>query len=220
MVFILLCTRPLKYIFKKENISDEIYYDTLMDLKCKIDECKLLYGVVGTFVAGWYKAVYNCPIIKLGRLEYEKVTIKYDYKNFEKCGDTVLGCHIPSCGALKKEDAEESLKKAYEFFNIKGYMVAQCHSWMMYPPHYELFPENSNLRMFYNLFDIVSQNESGNADMWRIFYKQTDDFDDLPQNTVLQKSFARYLKAGNKMGDGIGILIFDGERIITERNEH
>ena len=34
-----------------------------------------------------------------------------------------------------------------------------CHSWLIYPPHGELFPAGSNMRKFYELFTIVATNE-------------------------------------------------------------
>lgn len=209
MAFMLMCARPLKYIFSSKGINDEIYYDTLQDLKYKLDECIKMYGVPGTFVPWWYRAVYTRPVVKLGRLEYEIKPLQRAYGKWEK-GDMALSCHIPSCGPLRRENVEASLKMAYGFYNIKGDMLLQCDSWMLYPPHYDLFPENSNLRMFYDLFDIIYQQENENFDMWRIFYK---DAGELPKTTRLQKNFANYLSSGKKMGTGYGILVFDGKKI-------
>jgi hypothetical protein len=50
---------------------------------------------------------------------------------------------------------------------------------------------------------------------WRVFGKDSDKApDELPQNTSLQKAYAKHLMAGGKTGSGYGVFFFDGEKII------
>ena len=96
--------------------------------------------------------------------------------------------------------------------------MVYCRSWLLYPDHYNVFPEGSNLRMFYNLFDIVDKEEDGeNSNLWIIFYREAStSVDELPGDTTLQRNFKKYLNDGNNIGVGTGILVFDGERIINK----
>ena len=224
MILLLLAARPLRYIYKQKGISEEIYYDTLSDLKCKLFECKNVYGIWGTFVGWWYpKTIFSCRLFKLGRLEYERINFPYaSYGNILKSGDTVYSCHIPSAGPLTPDTVMQSLKLAHEFFaeELKnGILPVYCSSWMLYPPHKELFPKGSNLFKFYELFDVFDcKIDESNHNFWRIFNKEfsQNTLRDAPENTALQKNFKSYLLQGNNMGTGRGILLFDGEKIISK----
>lgn len=217
-IFMLMAIRPMHYIYKRSGISDDIFYETIKDFGYKLNECKKLHNIRGTFVIYWYKHFVDQCIVALGRLQYEKRAIKYDYKDLAKEGDIVLSCHIPSSGSLLEEDIVDSLKKAYEFYGFDGKMIVTCDTWLLYPPHYQLFREGSNLRKFYDLFDVIGENENENVDLWRIFNKENGvDIAELPQDTHLQREFVKFLKDGNKMGAGYGVIVFDGEKIITKK---
>lgn len=234
MVFLLLATKPLYYIYKQKNIPENIYWDTITDLKYKLIECKDVYGVWGMFTIPWFKWYYSCDRFSLGRLQYEKfifekgeesnlmrlgetaykAEIENGYRGI-KYGDILYNCHIPSSGPLREEDVIDSFKKAYKFYNVDGMMIIVCNSWLLYPPHYEVYPENSNLRRFADLFDITGSWENeNNPDLWRVFNTTSTDYENLPENTTLQKRFKKYLVDGNKMGNGFGVILFDGEKII------
>ena len=74
-----------------------------------------------------------------------------------KKGAPVINCHIPSSGPLLPEQVEDSFRQAYQFFGFaqKGEtMPLVCESWLLYPPHYELFPESGNMRRFFEHFEV------------------------------------------------------------------
>ena len=50
LVLLLNCTKPLKAEYKKNGISEEIYWTSIHDLKVKMLECKENYDICGTFV--------------------------------------------------------------------------------------------------------------------------------------------------------------------------
>ena len=58
-------------------------------------------------------------------------------------------------------------------------------------------------------------------DGWRIFGAEYDNvaIEDLPENTRLQKGFKAYLKENNDFGGARGALLFDGENILTRRED-
>ena len=219
LIMILSCAKNVKALYEERGYSEEVFYDSMSDITCKLNECKKLYNVWGLASPDWYKGIFSLRVFKLGRLEFEVKPFPYDnYKNIVKNNEIVYSCHIPSAGPLTPESVIDSFKHAYNFFNIKDKLIVYCHSWLIYPAHYELFPKGSNLRAFYELFDIIEEEHSTeNRNLWRIFYKPNDPtVDELPENTTLQRNFKAYLKEGNYIDVGVGMLVFDGEKIIRK----
>lgn len=221
MVLLLMAIEPLKKKYQENNLPEQLMWETMMDLTCKLLECKNVRGIWGTFVPGWFKGFYVLDRFKLGRLEYEKVPFRLDKYQGWKKGDTVINCHIPSAGPLAREAVMDSLRYAHDFYKdtLKdGVMLLTCHSWLLYPGHYEhVFPEGSNLQKFYELFTNVGWNyQKDNGDFWRIFNVDysPEVLNRVPTDTTLRRNLLNYVKNGNQMGDGLGIILFDGEKII------
>ena len=183
----------------------------MVNIRCKIAECRQVYGIHGSFTFFEFKRYFQCTAFTLGRLSFEARPVPFDYRDICKNGDTVIGCHIPSSGPLRMNEVEESFRQAYEFYGIEGKMIVTCSSWLLYPPFYrEVFPENSNLRRFYELFDVVEHREcSYDGIGWRVFGTMETDLDKLPLETTLQRNLHAYMKNGGSMGSGYGILIRD-----------
>lgn len=218
MVFLLLCTRPLRYIYKQEGLSDELYYDTMADLRYKLMECKNVYGIWGTFVTGWFKEFFVLNRFKLGRMQYDKENPPYHeiFAGNVKENDVACWCHIPSCGALKLDDVKQSLREAYAFHKNGASdcrLVVMCHSWLFYTPIIQKLNENSNIRKFYDLFEVlrVDENET-NGDFWRVFNVEYSDevLENVVVDNSLKAAIVEHLKAGGTMGEGIGMIIVDG----------
>ncbi len=217
LILVLVCAKHVKALYDEKNIPEEVFFDSMSDISCKLMECKKMHDIWGIFALDWYRGIFSLRTFKLGRLEFEIKPFPYEsYKNYVKKGETVYSCHIPSAGPLTPESVIDSLKKAYKFFNIKDKLIVYCHSWLIYPAHYELFPKGSNLRAFYDLYDIIDEeHQTTNENLWRIFYKPIDTpIEELPENTTLQRNFKKYLKEGNYIGVGIGMLVFDGENFV------
>ena len=217
-----------KIDYAKRGVKEEIFWDTFSDLRCKAIECKEIEGVWGIFVAFWYPIFYSCDIVKLGRLEYENQTYPYEEPYTfggitVKKGDPVKSIHIPSSGeSFSREARLRSLQQAYRFFRPElndSPLVCICHSWLLYPEYGKLLMPPSNIADFSGDFDIIRQeDEESFGDAWRVFgrsYKGA--VADLPTKTSLQRSFKAHLLAGGKAGEGFGVLIFDGERILNAK---
>lgn len=213
--FILLASASFYMLndFKRANISEDIFWDTIRDLEYKLYECVNIKGYWGNFVYGWYNIFYTSDIFKLGRLEFERVKFDREYTNGDvivKKGDTVYSVHIPSCGPLTKELREESYKKAYEFFKdeLAGKaMVCICDSWLLYEKNKVIFPKNSNLLDFLNDWDIVSSKDDENfGDAWRVFGKSYEKGNMKHENS-LQKSIINHIENGGTMGYGFGVKV-------------
>jgi hypothetical protein len=96
-------------------------------------------------------------------------------------------------------------------------LICRCHSWILYPDYRDLYSVGSNLRDFFDDFDIIGADDHESfGDIWRVFGKDKDNpYSELPENTSLQRAFKSYLLNGGKAGEGLGMLVFDGEKIMT-----
>ncbi len=230
LVLLLNCTKPLLALYKKKGISEEIYWDTVLDLKSKMLESKENYNVWGTFVEGWFRGFYNLDRFALGRLQFENSGFCCEY--YEKHGvklfddDYVLGMHIPSHqGPITYEARLDSYRKAYNFFKDKfgRYGLFCCHSWLLYPDNLNIMPEKSNMADFvldFDLLEVTWNYDFGNS--WRVFgvdYKNKP-ASELPRNNTQQRCFAEWLEKGKKTGTAYGIVVYDSETdtILTRHN--
>lgn len=218
MLHLLFCIDRLKDIYRERGYSECLLKDSMADLRYKLEECHAVHGIWGTFVFWWFKRFYECKTFKLGRLEFEWEELEFDYNEELKKGAPVINCHIPSSGPLLPEQVEDSFRQAYQFFGFaqKGEtMPLVCESWLLYPPHYELFPESGNMRRFFEHFEVYKHwEDTKNEDAWRIFNREDHDYKSFPQDTELRKNFYHYLNDGKKMGSGYGIIFYKSEREI------
>ena len=212
LLAIYACIR-LRGMYAEKGYTEEFFAHNMKDLTYKLHECKKLHDMWGTFVFPWFDGFYKMVRFALGRLQYNPKAIAMDYKELKE-GDMVTTIHIPSSGPLTPEAVQESLKMAYEFFgpNCGDRHIFVCDSWLLYPKTCDLYPENSNMRKFYEAFEVFNPRENeGDYDLWRIFYTQTKDYKSLPRDTSLQRLFYDYLNAGNHFGYGYGVIDYKPE---------
>lgn len=221
MVVLLAAAEPLKTRYAAAGLPESLMWESLADLRYKLYECKAVHGIWGTFVSRWFQRFYQLERFKLGRLEYEKIPYKWEppFHNV-KTGDPVVNIHIPSDGPLKEEMVRQSIHMAWEFYkdDFGGIVPFECHSWMLYPPLREaVFADGSNIAKFHDLFCIPEwQDQPENKDFWRVFnIPWSDDaLEKAPADTSLRRSLLAHLKAGGTMGEGLGVFVYDGEKII------
>lgn len=214
-VFMVAASKRMKADYIAAGHSEEIFWETILDLKFKLFECKMVHNVWGNFVENWYDIFYQVAIFKLGRLEYEVCEFPeeapvYTFGDITlKPGDKLVSIHIPSSGKLTKELREESYKMAWEFFGKKP-LACFCHSWLLFEGNRQIFPATMNLVDFMNDWDIVQSYEIDDYyDAWRLFGRKYEgDVSVLPQVTSQQKAMAAWLAQGKKTGEGLGVLIY------------
>ena len=226
LVFLLFCCDVLKEKYAKANLDEALYYDLICDITYKMRVCRKLHGIIGVFCFDWFHSQFLMKLFCLGRFQYIEWKFESDKPYHAgnitvNPGDTVYNIHIPESGSMTEEKRYESYKKAFEFFGKKKgeYIVLACESWLLYEPNREIYPEGSNLMGFLNDFDVLRSFEHTQVfkDAWRIFDRDFDgDTSVLPRETTLQKNFIKWLDAGNKVGAGYGIIIFDGEKIVNK----
>lgn len=224
MIFLLYCSQRLEKNYIQKGYKRELFIDIMKDLTFKNKECRDVYNAWGTFVFPWFHRHYLCKLFSLGRFQYETVKFEGMYK---KCGvnlmpsDTVYNLHIPSSGPVDEKTRIESYKKAFGFygFNSGDKMPIVCYSWILYPENKHIFNKKSNIYSFFNDFDIINSDvseENNFPDAWRVFNMDfTGDTSILPHNSSLQRNIASWLESGRKIGNGYGVIIFDGENIVN-----
>ena len=226
MILVILASGRAKDSFVEKVKDEQIFWDTFTDLRYKLLECKNTKGVWGTFVAHWYRNLLLANVIKLGRLEFETRTFVFEepyiFGDITLEGEVdVKSVHIPSAPEKFDFDARlDSYKKAYKFFmgSEKGKpMVFVCHSWLLFTPYKQILSPTSNIVDFMGDFDIIKIEETQRfGDAWRIFGADAEkEPQNLPEKTSLQRAFKEYLVQGNNAGQGIGVIIFDGEKILN-----
>lgn len=221
MILLILAAEKARSFYKTE----EIYWDTFCDLRYKAQECYDVYGIWGTFVAHWYPIFYNGTIVKLGRMEYQVRSCNFKEPKTAmgftvNPGDPIIALHIPtSFEPFDKAARLDSYRKAWEYFCPDGRpLVCVCGSWLLYDGYKDVFAPGSNIDSFRKEFYMLSSKATdsfGNA--WRVFGADHNlPADQLPERTSLQRAFKSYMQKGGTHGNGTGVIIFDGERLLTE----
>ena len=229
MLFLVRCLPELKEMYAAKGLPEEMFYGIAHDLTNKLKECMTVHGVFGTFVFGWFHHHFEMKLFALGRFQYEEREFIGDYAVVQGIelhkGDILYNFHIPSSGPLTDESRIDSYKQAYDFFKAadkkewNGNIVFCCSSWLLWPDNTSVYPENGNLISFYNDFEVLGSQEYDKFhDDWRVFGTHyTGDTSILPADTTLQRNFIKHLENGGKSGGGYGIIVFDGEKVLTRK---
>ncbi len=212
LIFICM-TKRAKEWYRSKGVSDAIFYDTMLDLRYKLEECKLVYGIIGTFVSRWFIGFFQVARFTLGRLQFEVVNFK---GNYEKDGKTltpeskVINVHIPRTQTpLSEESCREAYALAKEFFadQVGADCAFVCRSWMLYPENKNILPRHTNTYRFFSEYDIVSSGIfKDNEDLWRLFDTKERHIDRLPADSSMRRAYVEHLKQGGKTGWGYGVF--------------
>jgi len=225
-LFVIECMPFLLEKYREKSVSEEIFINSMKDLKYKLDEAYRVYGVFGVEPITWYERFLDMRRFAFGRLQFNIDEFELDDVTLNgytvKKGDFALACHIPSAGPLKPEMCKESFNMAYNFFKDKamnGILPVTCYSWLLYPPYKTVFGDNSNTGDFIKNFKVVDVQETLDfSDSWRVFGMNFDgEVSKLPQDTTMQKSFVEYINQGGSFGCGYGLALLDGKNVLTRK---
>ena len=216
LLFLLRCAGILRENYKKKGLPDDLFLDSMMDLKWKLLECRNIYGVNGIFVGFWYDRFFDMTRFALGRFQFEEETFQGDLFQEDgfavKKGAPVINMHIPSSGPLDPAQAEASIARAAQFYRDlfpQGTVPFVMESWLLDPDLMKMLPQG-NIRRFVERFHLVSVEKGETfSDGWRVFGPEWEkDPADLPRTTRLQMAIADYLQGGGKLGAGYGIFLW------------
>lgn len=218
LLLFICMSKHLRALYAERGIDDAIWHDSMSDLKYKLEECKLVRGIRGMFVAFWMPGWFKMTRFALGRLQFEIVDFGREY---QKDGivlgkeSKVLNMHIPRSGQpLSKQLYEDSFARAKAFFGPQlpegqcpdRKVPFVCHSWLLYPRMNEFVSEKSNVRKFMEEFEILSWDDSDGESLWCLFDTNERNPDRLPTDTSLRRAFVERLQSGGRVGWGYGIL--------------
>ena len=212
LLFLLLCPH-LEILYRQKGLPEDWFVGVTRDLRSKLNECYAVRGIWGSFVADWFVWFFSLDRFVMGRLQYECIPIPAAYcpAGFEHmAGQPAVNLHIPSGVPLRQADVQASMAEAARFYADRfpdGNVLFICHSWLLFPGHKEMLPEESGIRQFMEEFTLAgTYDDPTGHDLWRIFdTDNTQDLDALPQKTSLQRAYAQWLKDGKAVGGGIGI---------------
>ncbi len=211
---VILKARDTLNIYREKNISDEIFYSTMTDIKIWSENFRNKKGFTGLDELSWIQNHLNCKIFRLGRLQFQPFPFYLPpYVSKEKgktadikIGEKVLNVHIPQGEKLLKEECEKSLAMAESFFRDYPYKAFICDSWLLCERNSEFMSENSNIISFAEMFEILGSSDNPSQTVERVFGKIEKDPADYPENTALQRQCKAYILSGGKPGTGFGII--------------
>ena len=75
--------------------------------------------------------------------------------------------------------------------------------------------DSSNIISFQDDFTILEIDDGAFQDAWRVFGTAAEGpTEQLPEDTSMQRVFKKHLLSGGKNGSALGVLVFDGERLL------
>lgn len=224
LLYMIMLVPELERLYTERGISEEIFFDSVCDLKWKAVECKNVYGVWGIFVGWWTIGFFKLKRFAFGRLQFNLRRFERDFEFSGisvKKGDIYIDTHIPSSGALKHEECLKAYGRAADFFkdDFDGKpIIFACRSWLLSPNNYKILPETSNVLAFMCDYEVleVAKDES-NSNLWRIFdvFSVPANPEDLPHESSLRRAFVRWLKNGNSIDTAFGAFVWE-EKISEE----
>ena len=207
--------------YRATGYGEDLFWNALADLGYKLEECRLVYGINGSFVAKWFGGFFHLTRFALGRLQFELTTLQKPATCLGislPVGSTAISVHIPRTGTkLDREGVLSAYREAAEYFAPAfgdRPIIMTCSSWMLFPRHAEFLAPDSNMMQFYHDFRLVSSGFYDNyASVWRVFdCDYQGDVDALPQNTSLRRAYADRVRRGEPTGSGRGFFrMRDGE---------
>lgn len=216
MLLYLSLSERLKERYIERSIDLDIFYDSLKDLSYKLEECHLIYNIVGSFTKNWFYGFYNLTRFALGRLQFEirqyDVDLTIDGVNINK--DTkVLNVHIPRTGGpLNHNEVLKSYDLAASFFaeELGETIIFHCSSWLLDPFHSTILSPESNIMKFINDFTIIKTDVyTDYSSVWRLFDKMYNgNVDELPADSSLRRAYIERIKANQPTGWGRGFMVY------------
>ena len=129
-------------------------------------------------------------------------------------GDQCLGVHIPEEGDFSEAACEKSYERAKRVFatcfpewKYKGF---HCESWMMAPQLKQYLKPGSNILSFSGKF-LKYPLPAENEDVLNfVFQLKFTSYDDLPEDTSLQRNLKKLYQSGGKLYDYGGLRCISG----------
>lgn len=189
----------INYDEEQKNLQKKIIRDI-----CKSDF--LIYGISGMRFNNmeWGSRFIRGEIVQIGILQYE---FKRKYLNDE---DAIF-IHIPKSNNFTKNNIEESLNsknRIFDYFKVSKDIKFVSYTWLLSPELKSILNDDSNILYFQSKFDLIYTKENEKDFLKFIFNEPfgVDNYNNLEENTSLQKYIKNKLINEEKLHIGLGIL--------------
>ena len=187
--------------YKEMGISDEIFFDTMKCFTRFSGECLEKTGVLAFDREWWTGRQVGMHLFRIGLLEFD---MKYG-------DDMYIGVHIPSDAVLEYNALKESFEMARAFFTkyFPDYADKEirCSTWLFAPEVRERLSETSRIRLFGDFFDLTPTDKKSNAfTIWLFGVEDTGNYENLKEDTSLQRSMKKFLLEGGQITTTNGVL--------------
>ncbi len=203
------CARRTYERYQKLQIPENIYIDTMKCFTRFAEECNKKNGAY-FFDRGWwtYRQI-SMRLFRIGVLEYELL---------KKEGIKRISIHIPSDAELKKAQVDVSFREAksflHQFYPAYETVVFFCESWLLSPILEKLLSKESNILSFQQRFEITKVYPEPKDFLEWLFQcsdavtygEQAIVYEQLPENTSLQRKAKQWLLQGGTIGVAYGEL--------------
>ena len=194
------CNKYGKY--KDLGISDEIYVGTMKFFSRFLYSYNEIYGEY-KYVWGWW------AVRQISMQEFRISDLEYEMTMQE--GKKLISIHIPSDANMTSSNLRKSYLDARDFFAdyypefAKADMI--CGSWLLAPALKKFLPDSSKIIQFQNSFKLTNQEDDSLGFLDWIYGRRDILFENLPEETSLQRKLKPYLLNGGKVEWANGTLI-------------
>lgn len=196
LTVMLYCLQHTYDLYQEKGISDEIFWSTMKFIPRFINDEEKRTGKPAFRWAWWFPRQLSMQEFRIGHYEYEMM---------EEDGEKKISLHIPADAVLAEGNIEivrGFLAKYYpEYEDAKIF----CDSWLLAPALQKLLPESSSILQFQKQFRVLRVDEESVGCLDWVYGSHDWKYEDLPENTTLQKNMKQYLLSGGKIGWALGI---------------
>ncbi|RCW63945.1 acyltransferase domain-containing protein [Saliterribacillus persicus] len=188
--------------YRDMGISDEVFIQTMKFFSRFLYTYKKTHGEYKYVWAWWAVRQISMQEFRIGELEYEMMT-KDDKK--------VINIHIPSDVNLTSSNLKKSYLDAREFFEkfFPEYANVEmiCGSWLLAPALKSLLLEGSRILEFQKSFVVTGKEDNTQGILDWVYGRRDLPFENLPEETSLQRKLKKYLLDGGKVDWTNGTLV-------------
>ena len=189
-----------------KRIPEEIWLATMRCYPRFIGEHRRSYGRDGFDRGAWTVRQAGCRLFRIGELEYEL---------YERKGKRAVSIHIPSDARLEADLLNGSVRQAgtflSEYYPEWKNLPMICESWLLSPALKDMLKPESRIRRFQDAFDLTEEDPEDTSALEWVFFiaegqRDSVRYENLPEDTSLQRKMKAALLAGKKPGNAGGTL--------------
>jgi len=215
LLFLIKLMPLLKAHYMEKAYPMECYEGFANNLRSYLIDCKNHFDVWGTSIGWWLVAFFKLKCFTIGRHQYKPKVFK-ETKGSEAfplpAGQPYLDIHVPPEGPLTPELCQASYKAAADFFRkYFGYtdVIVTAATWLLSPDLEDMLPPHSNILSWAHDYTLLEVHEDKDYHTMHYYFNLStlpEDFNDLPENSSLQRAVKAHLLAGKTLKTGFGAL--------------